>query len=244
MRMMKTIQQVYVVFLLTLMGIASANAGISIDSTRVIFQGSGRGQSVGVSSSDSSTFPYLIKARVTRDIEGKNAQTPFVTTPSLFRLEPGSTHQVLIVKKPGESGLPQDRESVFYFRSTAMPSGEKQTAIASPVVGGTLQVATATVVKLFYRPGGLPFPHQQAMGMLQFSVAGQGLKVTNPTPYYITLAGLRIGREKVSLSAATGNTLIAPFGSQVYARAPHQGKVEWKAINDYGGTEVFYGSVR
>ncbi|MCJ0840373.1 hypothetical protein MTP31_24385, partial [Klebsiella pneumoniae] len=29
-----------------------------------------------------------------------------------------------------------------------------------------------------------------------------------------------------------------------HARAPHQGRVEWKAINDYGGTEVFHGSVR
>ncbi|WP_447880108.1 fimbrial biogenesis chaperone [Serratia fonticola] len=244
--MMRTFQQACVGFILASMGITSANAGISIDSTRVIFEASdhGRGQSVGVSSTDSSTSPYLIKAQVTRDIEGKHAQTPFVTTPSLFRLEPGSTHQVLIVKKTGENELPLDRESVFYFRSVAMPAGKKQAAIPSPVLGGSIQVATAMVVKLFYRPSGLPFPHQQAMGMLEFSGASQGLKVTNPTPYYITLSSLRVGREQVSFSAATGNTLIAPFGSQVYPRAPHQGKVEWKAINDYGGTEVFYGSVR
>ncbi|XGM77524.1 hypothetical protein AAHW83_03585 [Klebsiella pneumoniae] len=53
------------------------------------------------------------------------------------------------------------------------------------------------------------------------------------------MAGVR-----VPLSAVAGNTMIAPFGAQLYARAPHQGRVEWKAINDYGGTEVFHGSVR
>lgn len=109
---------------------------------------------------------------------------------------------------------------------------------------GSLQVSTATVVKLFYRPGGLALPQQQAMGMLQFSSTGQGLRVTNPTPYYITLADLKVAGVRVPLSAVAGNTMIAPFGAQLYARAPHQGRVEWKAINDYGGTEVFHGSVR
>uniref|UniRef100_UPI003003E692 fimbrial biogenesis chaperone n=1 Tax=Pectobacterium carotovorum TaxID=554 RepID=UPI003003E692 len=106
--MMRTFQQACVGFILASMGITSANAGISIDSTRVIFEASdhARGQSVGVSSTDSSTSPYLIKAQVTRDIEGKHAQTPFVTTPSLFRLEPGSTHQVLIVKKQARTSYP------------------------------------------------------------------------------------------------------------------------------------------
>ncbi|MEI4920348.1 fimbria/pilus periplasmic chaperone, partial [Klebsiella pneumoniae] len=93
-------------------------------------------------------------------------------------------------KKPGADGLATDRESLFYFRSVAMPAGEKQSASPSSVVGGSLQVSTATVVKLFYRPGGLALPQQQAMGMLQFSSTGQGLRVTNPTPYYITLADL------------------------------------------------------
>ncbi|HIC8852873.1 TPA: fimbrial biogenesis chaperone, partial [Klebsiella pneumoniae] len=150
----------------------------------------------------------------------------------------------LVVKKPGADGLAKDRESLFYFRSVAMPAGGKQSASPSSVVGGSLQVSTATVVKLFYRPGGLALPQQQAMGMLQFSSTGQGLRVTNPTPYYITLADLKVAGVRVPLSAVAGNTMIAPFGAQLYARAPHQGRVEWKAINDYGGTEVFHGSVR
>ncbi len=118
---------------------ASAFAGISIDSSRIIFQSSddARGRSVGVTSSVSSVAPYLVRAQFSRDIEGNNVQTPFITTPSLFRLEPRAVqNQVLVVKKPGADGLAKDRESLFYFRSVAMPAGEKQSASPSSVVGG------------------------------------------------------------------------------------------------------------
>ncbi len=241
---MKTFQRVNIFLFLICMGISAAFAGVSIDSSRIIFQNSddALGRNVGVTSTVSSVTPYLVKTQITRDIEGNNAQTPFLTTPSLFRLEPGSTNQVLVLKKTWP-GLPQDRESLFYFRTIAMPAGEKQTTSRSAVVGGTLQVSTATVVKLFYRPDGLSLPQQKAMGMLQFSAAKQGLTVTNPTPYYITLSSLNVAGIPVSLSAAKGNTMIAPFGRQSYSHAPHQGRVEWKAINDYGGSEVFHGSV-
>ncbi|MEA5217558.1 fimbrial biogenesis chaperone [Enterobacter cloacae] len=243
---MKTFQQVNFFLILLFMGISAAFAGISVDSSRIIFDHSdnNHGMSVGVTSSASSTNPYLVKTQISKDIEGNNTQTPFVTTPSLFRLEPGNTHQVLIIKKTDSKELLHDRESLFYFRSVAMPAGEKQRASPSSVVGGALQVAMATVVKLFYRPGGLAIPQQQAMGMLQFSSTGQGLRVSNPSPYYITLAGLKVAGVKVPLSPVAGNTMIAPFGTQLYASAPHQGRVEWQAINDYGGTEVFNGSVR
>lgn len=229
-----------------LLVITPAMAGISTDATRIIFQASEAtlGKSIGLTSSDASPLPYLVKTQITRDIQGGGTQVPFVTTPSLFRLEPGNTHQVLIVKKTNMDELPQDRESVFYFRSVAMPAGEKQTSGPSPVVGGTLQVATATVVKLFYRPAGLHMQQKQAMSMLKFSSIEKGIKATNPTPYFITLAELKVVDKKVLLSVASGNTMIAPFGSQIYPHTPQQGRVEWKAINDYGGEEVFHGVVR
>lgn len=228
------------------MGMTSAIAGISLDSTRVVIESNDalRGATIGVTSSASSTTPYLVKAQVTRDTAGEKIQSPFIATPSLFRLEPGSTNQVLIIKKPGSDELPNDRESVFYFRAVAMPAGDKQTTIKSPVVGGMLQVSTATVIKLFYRPASLPMQQKQAMSMLQFSSSVKGIKVTNPTPYFITLAELKVAGKKVPLSVTSGNTMIAPFGSQLYTHAPQQGRVEWKALNDYGGEEAFHGDVR
>lgn len=223
---------------------APTMAGISADATRIIFLASdaARGKSIGLTSSAASPSPYLVKTQVTRDMQGQAALVSFVTTPSLFRLEPDSTHQVLLMKPPGD--LPQNRESLFYFRAVAMPAGPDGTFSPNSAVSGSLRVAAATVIKLFYRPDGLTMPQWQAMGKLQFSAGRQGLKVTNPTPYYITLNSLRVNNTPVTLRVEDGSSMISPYASTHYRVAPHQGAVVWEAINDYGATEVFHGTVQ
>ncbi|WP_312872021.1 fimbrial biogenesis chaperone [Serratia fonticola] len=229
---------------LLLLATAPAMAGISADATRIIFMASDAkwGKSIGLTSSAASLSPYLVKVQVTRDMQGQPTQVPFVITPSLFRLEPATTHQVRLMKTPGNQ--PQDRESLFYFRSVAMPAGTADTSSSRPAVSGALQVATATVIKLFYRPDGLAMPQPQAMSKLQFSAGKQGLNVTNPTPYYITLHRLRVGNTPVTLRVDDGSSMIAPYASTTYHNAPRSGTVEWTAINDYGGMEVFHGTVQ
>lgn len=223
---------------------ATSVAGIAIDSTRIIFQAADdtTGKSVGITSSSGSLTPYLIKAQVLKTPAGEQTDTPFLVTPSLFRLEPGSTNQVRIMKK--NTALPQDKESVFYLRAIATPAGEKNNTQQENHIGGTVQVSSGNIIKLFYRPSGLKMKPQQAMQSLQFSAAGNGLQVTNPSPYHVTLKSLTAGGRKVPLSIKAGNTMIAPMSSNIYPGAPHQGSVEWKAINDYGGTEVFHGQIR
>ncbi|MCL0001486.1 fimbria/pilus periplasmic chaperone, partial [Providencia rettgeri] len=102
-----------------------AFAGISLDNTRIIFTGTNeqRGQSIGVTSSSSSSEPYLVKAQILEDISGNNLETPFTVTPSIFRLEPGSTNQLRILKIENRK-LDQDKESIFYLRVIAMPAGK------------------------------------------------------------------------------------------------------------------------
>lgn len=223
---------------------ASADAGISADTTRIIFNASDtlRGKSVGLTSSAASPLPVLVNAQVTRDTRGEVRQVPFVTTPSLFRLEPDSTSQVLIKKTTGN--LPQDRESLFWFRAVSMPAGQAGSLSPLPAVTGAIQVATATVIKLFYRPDGLDISQPQAMRSLTFSADPQGLKVTNPTPYYITLSSLRVNDTPVRLLPEEGSSMLAPHATVVYRGATRQGRVDWEAINDYGGTEVFHGAVQ
>jgi P pilus assembly chaperone PapD len=221
----------------------SSFAGIYLDNTRVIFQAADdvSGKSVGVVSSSSSQTPFLIKAQILKAPVGEEVGNQFIVSPSLFRLEPGSANQMRIMKK--NSALPQDRESVFYLRTIATPAGEKNNEQQKKNIGGIIKVSSANIIKLFYRPAGLSIKPQQAMQSLQFSAAGNGLKVTNPTPYYVTLNSLVVGGRKVAMDIKSGNTMIAPLSSTTYPNAPHQGNVEWKAINDYGGLEVFNGSI-
>ncbi|WP_265694175.1 fimbrial biogenesis chaperone [Providencia rustigianii] len=222
----------------------SSLAGIAIDATRIIFSASdsATGKSIGITSSDQSATPYLVKTQILRTPYGDNGETPFVLTPSLFRLESGSTNQIRIMKKEGT--LPQDKESVFYFRTVAIPTSEKGLNAPQNNIDGAIQVSTGNVIKLFYRPDNLGMTQQQAMKSLKFSSVNNGVKVSNPSPYYITLDTLKIANKSVSLSTSEGNRMIPPFSSLIYSHTPRQGSVEWKAINDFGGKDIFHAQIQ
>lgn len=222
-----------------------STAGVSLTATRLIVSDSGGGEasgSIGLQSTASSTRPYLVKSQVSRDIEGKDTQVPFVVSPVLFRLDPGNTNQVRVMKKGGS--LPSDKESLFYLRVAALPASPStsQTEFAAPE--GALNVATGNIIKLFYRPERLPVTQKEAMGQLKFTAASNRLKVTNPTPYYITLSNLTVNGKPVNIRKTREQNMIAPYGSTLFADAPVTGNVLWQAINDYGGRENFHGSVQ
>ncbi len=223
---------------------ASSWAGISLDATRIIFSSSDdtSGQSVGIVSASDSSTPYLIRTQILATPYSDQGETPFLVTPSLFRLEPGATNQVRVMKK--NASLPQDKESVFYLRAIAIPTSDKGPAESKSNIGGNIQISTGSIIKLFYRPANLAMSQQQAMGSLIFTRSEKGITVYNPSPYYITLNSLKIANTLIPISVKQGNTLIAPMSRQTYSRAPQQGTVEWTAINDYGGMGVFHGKIQ
>lgn len=223
----------------------SAFAGISLDGTRIIFpaSSSNQGQSIGVTSSQQSTVPYLVKAQVLADVYGEQQQTPFSVTPSLFRLEPGNTNQLRVLKT-GQETLPQNKESIFYLRVIAVPAGTKGETNSKTELGGSITVSTGTIIKLFYRPEGLSMTHKKAMSSLQFLRRDNALLVKNPSPYFITLSSLSIDGKALAVSVRKQNTTIAPFSEMSYPDMNALGKVTWQSINDYGGTELFHGSVQ
>ncbi len=231
---------------LWLLSVGLACAGISLDSTRIVVVDNGGDSStqIGVTSDDRSKDPYLVKIQISQDMAGEKIATPFVLSPSLFRLDPDNTQPVLILKK--NTALPQDKESVFYFNALAIPSGDPANPSQSTLVDGSIQVASSIVVKLFYRPAKLPMTQKDAMGKLQFTATSNGLAISNPTPYYITLNSLTVNGSAIQLNTKENRlkSMIAPFGQQAFSAVPHQGAVTYKAIDDMGNAEVFHGSVQ
>lgn len=222
-----------------------AFAGISLDSTRIIYDGqSNKGTSISVTSSESSNSPFVIKTFIANTpIDEDTGNPPFFIYPSVFRLEPNSSQSVLIIHKNGE--LPQDRESVFYFRALAIPSGNKNNFINPSAVEGSLQVAGMTVIKLFYRPTTFSQSLSESMAKLRFiSMGNKGVQVINDSPYYITLNNLRVNKVSLKINTSTSNSLIPPLGQLTFPDLPGQGKVEWSALNDFGGEEKFNGKVQ
>lgn len=218
-------------------------AGISIDVTRIIFNegDSNNGKNISLTSSKNSHTPYLVKAQVLNDVTGDGG-APFIVTPSLFKIKPGESNKLAIIKNAND--LPKDRESLFYFRAIFIPSGANQTLTPPPDVKGNLKVASATVIKLYYRPSGLAITQDQAMAELEFVSKNKKLHINNPSPYYITLKNIKINNKDVKLSDSVIDNVVAPYSTKTYPSLSDNGAVEWSSINDYGGTEVFHGSIQ
>jgi len=237
---MKFYRKLGVVLSLSLLLSEPVLASIGIGASRVIFAGSDSSQSIDINNR-SHNQPYLINVGISDSLTAKSTDSAFMPAPSLFRIEPDTTNKLRILRKT--NNLPRDRESVFYLNIMAIPTSKVGQDNNDNTVGGTLQIATGNTLKLFNRPADLPMTHKTAMGKLQFSRAGEGIKVTNPTPYYISLNKLLVDGKAVRLDVIKGTSMIAPFSASHYPVTAGQGKAEWAAINDFGGVETFHGTV-
>jgi fimbrial chaperone protein len=209
--------------------------GFGINATRLIYpQGA---KSIAVTLRNTMpAVPYLVQANISLSVDG-NEKTPFWLTPPIFRLEPNSTNQLRIALN--NPHLPLDRESVFYLNTRAIPASQKGPAgAATPNVSGAIQLGVGTIIKMFYRPGGLPGTAAEAQSGLKFSASARGLKVSNPSPYFVSLAGLTFNGKVLPLQTPEA-LMIAPFGSHTYPASQAKGKVAWKTINDQGGIDGF-----
>lgn len=223
---------------LLLSSAVSAEGGVGINSTRLIYPADAKSINVGMRNT-SDVQPYLIKTSVSTKPD-KVVPAPFLVNPSLFRIEPKSTRQTRIVFKG--SDLPQDRESVFYFTGTAIPASSADKG-PTPLVKGAMQIALGTTIKLFYRPVDLPTTSKEAQEKLKFTAVSGGVRVTNSSPYFVTISSLNINDKELSLDD-TEEKMIAPFSYRTYQTAERKGKVSGYTIDDFGGYQQISASIQ
>ncbi|WP_272524132.1 fimbrial biogenesis chaperone [Providencia sp. PROV230] len=213
-----------------------AEGGISLSQTRVVFEQNAKSKKVLIN--NQSDQVYLIDSRVLSTPDGLARSTdrlPFMVTPPLFRLEKNSNNAVLI-NRNDTSTLAKDRESLFYLSFLAIPSVKPSAESAESPEITTTQVSFGirTVIKLFYRPTGLDMPVSLAPEKLTVKQGKNQLQITNPTPYYLTLAELFVNDQPISIREQ--GAMLAPFSTQYY-NAPQViiKQVLWSVINDFGG---------
>lgn len=220
--------------LLSMLALPVQADGFGINATRLIYP---EGEA-SISTSVRNTIndrPWLVQVAVS-SAQDKLTDAPFLVIPPLFRLEPQSTNQVRITLK--HDLLPKDRESVFYFHATAVPASSKSGDLQPQKnINGMVQFGVGNIIKLFYRPSGLPVTPAYAQQNLQFKATAQGLEISNPSPYFVSLESLQVAGKKLTLSTPNAR-MLAPFGSHVWPTSQTKGKVEWQTINDHGGTDA------
>lgn len=207
---------------------SQAQAAVSMDRTRVIFDGGQKSISLNIANNNKQ-LPYLAQGWI-EDTAGKKLQSPLVVLPPVQRLEPGKSSQVKIEALPATNALPQDRESLFYFNLREIPPKSDKP--------NTLQIALQTRVKLFYRPKAIVPEKDVSPWQEKLTLEKQGdqLFVKNPTPYYVTILNASANAKSTN-GKDFSPVMVAPFGQDNLGVSASQlgSSPVLTYINDYGG---------
>ncbi|ARU88917.1 molecular chaperone [Pseudomonas sp. M30-35] len=219
------------VALLSMLFISTAQAGITLGQTRVVFEAKNKEENLIVR--NESDRPILVQSWLDGG-KGSDTNIPFAVTPPLTKMG-GKGQQLLRILFKG-SGLPQDRESVVWLNVQEIPS--------EAVGKNTLQIAVRQRIKVFYRPANLVGEVKDAPSSLQWTLdkGGKSLSVHNPSAYHVstlqTKLGL-IGQETM----VTERQMIAPGEKLSFplAHAVSSAKTDlsFVSINDWGGQQTF-----
>ncbi|MCT6662640.1 molecular chaperone [Enterobacter mori] len=200
------------------LALMTANAGVIIGGTRVIFEGAKKEATINITNPDNT--PYLIQSWIDMQ-DGGAGNAPFIITPPLYRLDGGQKNLERIVMT---GSLPQEQESLFWLNIKAIPSASKQM--------NALQIAVKTRIKLIYRPEGLraSTPEEQAT-KLTWQQSGNAIQVNNPTPYVINFNEITLGGRKLD-----DVTYVLPGASARFSlpEGVSGHSLTFKVINDYG----------
>ncbi|QGH60612.1 fimbria/pilus periplasmic chaperone [Serratia proteamaculans] len=193
--------------------------GVALGSTRVVYPAKDKQTSLSVLNTDENTL-YLLQSWL-EDADSKKSAA-LVITPPLVVIKPKQENTLRIFSTG--AALPVDRESLFWINVKAVPSVNKNEQ------RNVLQLAIVNRIKLFWRPADLQMKPAEAPTHLRFQWQGDGVRITNPTPYYLTLVDLQIGGRKLP------NTMVPPQGSEQVSLRGAKGAIRFSTLNDYGAT--------
>jgi P pilus assembly chaperone PapD len=222
--------------LLLLLLSSGAQAGIIINTTRVIYPAQDKEVSFGVH--NTGTGEILVQSWLEPNAEHTDANNlPFVITPALSRLA-GDGRQLLRVIYAG-ADMPEDRESVLWLNVQEIPQAAAENA---------LQVAIRQRIKLFFRPQGLVGDVAEAPENLRWKLAGDGtLHVENPGPYHVSMVKLA-GQRGAAQVLNQDSQMIAPGQSHTFALTSAMKSsgllLSFISINDFGGQVAYQATLQ
>ncbi|HEN3323592.1 TPA: molecular chaperone [Yersinia enterocolitica] len=223
--------------LLILMGISFANASVVMSGSRIIYSAGEKEHSIQLTNNDN--FPNAIQVWLDSGDAQSTPETgkaPFIVTPPFFRIE-ANAGQTLRLKYTG-SGLPTDRESVFYLNFLQVPPVNKAEK------NNKMLVLMRNRIKVFYRPENIAGRVDQVSSALTFNVRQQGKDVVvtgkNPTGFYATIASGEVvgGGKKLKMKSE----MIPPMSQAQWvipnSSVPSNAIVNFLLVNDFGGQDT------
>lgn len=222
----------------------AAQAGIILQGTRLVYPAEAR--EVTLKISNPGTVPLLAQSWVDDGDASKypeEIKVPFLLAPAVSRLEPegSAVLRISYLKAP----LAKDRETLFWLNVLEMPPREENKE-------NVLQFSFRSRIKIFFRPDNLAGSSHTAAEKLRWEFKrgtqlkeastqsdAPVVKVTNPTPYYVSFGRMEVDLEGRHVALKPG--MVAPFSDEVFpwpASAPKEPKkasIRYEVINDFGG---------
>ncbi|KEY60303.1 molecular chaperone [Serratia sp. DD3] len=211
-------------------------AGVIIESSRVVFSATDRERSLLLS--NGNPYPVIVQTWIDDGAPEGTPETagevPVIPLPGQFRLEQGEKKNLRLLATQTEQ--PQDRESLYWLNIYEIPPTDSQLPPGVPRV----KVAIRLQLKMFYRPKNLQPSVNKLLELQQFSLirlpGTLKLKVENSSPYYATFNAAKIMGKTQSYPVDIG--MLPPFSSKTLdisgAIAWQPDSISYSLINDDG----------
>ncbi|MER4998837.1 molecular chaperone [Providencia stuartii] len=206
--------------LLCFLASSTSYAGFGLETTRVIYHEKENSEGVVAFNTDKNRN-YLLQSWV-EDKNGKITQD-FAVTPPLIKLKSEQKNTIQLTKI---ASLPSDQEALYWLNV-------KFVAPSSEDLENVLRYSMTNKIKLIYRPTALSDKKlEDVVNELTWSRSTAGVKVVNPTPFYINIAKIKINNREVEAPnylEPRSETVI-----NVSNLGASSNKVSLNYINDYG----------
>lgn len=164
---------------------STSYAGFGLETTRVIYHEKENSEGVVAFNTDKNRN-YLLQSWV-EDKNGKITQD-FAVTPPLIKLKSEQKNTIQLTKI---ASLPSDQEALYWLNV-------KFVAPSSEDLENVLRYSMTNKIKLIYRPTALSDKKlEDVVNELTWSRSTAGVKVVNPTPFYINIAKIKINNREV-----------------------------------------------
>lgn len=215
-----------------------AQAGVTIEGTRIIVPSDAKAVSVQLQNQFSS--PALIQVWLdTGDMNHMPdaSQIPFILTPALSRVE-AKGGQVIRIIPLGTPEQPQDRESLFIFNLLDIPPERAEDADKN-----ILSFNVRTRIKLFYRPAKLKMSQEKAFQAikLHYDAKQRVVSVENPTPYYMNFSRIILNPQQQKHEHREA-LMVAPFEKANFKNIEFNTQItqiKYFILNDLGGENSY-----
>ena len=230
--MIKIMMSPFVYFSMTI----NCLAGVMPSQSRIIYHSVDK--SKGVMLVNTNKYPVIVQNWIDKG-EGspESAGIPFVSTPSVLRLESDGVRGIRVMYTQGE--LPQDRESLFWFNIYEIPPEKPGINPENSVL-----VTMNTQIKLFYRPPGIAITPDEAIKKVICHLSGRdALICSDPTPIHIPITRLQVkNKNGLAATAINSELMMTPFGEVNYnfkTQALSFEDITFNYIDDNGNQHVY-----